>query len=188
MTQPTLQRGDAVHAAIAACFLLIYGFYLAPSGIADSALYNTSVDVARWAARIGGFAFVVVAAATAAGIEAIRRIERAVAFAAGAIYTPIGAYWIVVDRDLTAFVVFAFGLSCLFQGRRGAPNASTEEEQVAPPALRPLPESAPPHPPPAPPPRDEPALPAAPPSDGYLAELGRRERDRRAHDAESKPS
>ncbi len=162
-------------ALIPGLLMTAYGWMTSPV-LFGSALHEASTHAFFFILRFGGpvliFASVICYLGQPAGIW----IDAIASLICGAVLLLIGAYWIVVDRDLNDFLITIFALMLLGSGRRQLPGlmqARYRGMPDEPPPPEPRPRVEPPASPSIP---DEP-----PPPGGYLAALGRAAKER--HDA-----
>ncbi|MFO0972478.1 MAG: hypothetical protein U1A27_03430 [Phycisphaerae bacterium] len=150
--------------------------------------YNLSVQAINFALRFGGPALILVAGLQMFGAPRAALIEGAVGALFGGIMAAVGLYWVVVSLDINAIILLVFGsyllrhgivlLRAEWPGAGAEPDTGEEEIEVAPPVDRP---------PPAPRASSQPAPEEPPPADGYLAQLGRAKRERRATERQDGP-
>ena len=109
-------RGEgAVSAAIGAALMLFVGFGLDLKGLADSRLYNVSVDGFTWTMKVGGILMGMVAVLLWAGWRPALLADAILTMAIGAIMIFAGAVWLS-QSDMEGFLLLVFGAVFLRSG------------------------------------------------------------------------
>jgi hypothetical protein len=175
-------RSNALFAGIAAALMLWYGFANAPTptGLSESAVYDASVYAVRIGMQIGGIGLLAAAAFCTVGLRAGLVLDALVSAVFGAVFLLIGLYWMLVDRTVTDLILAVFGGVLLSSAvRQWGLWSSTASWSRAPKVSG---QSRVEEPPPETLPRFPKRADAHEPPEGYLAALGRAERNSTARE------
>jgi len=166
-------RGNAGVAVVPGALMTLYGWWTEFLLAGDGSFHDLTMSIVQIVLRYGGPALLLAAGLCAIGRREGLWVDLGASALCGGLLLLIGAYWIVVSRELNAFLYSIFGAVMLGSTRhtwrllgtmREAPEARVEERVVEAPVVA----------------RDLPTIPEGPPpADGYLAALGRAAKDRR---------
>jgi hypothetical protein len=107
----------AFTAAIGAALMLFVGFGLNLKGVADSRLYNLSVDGFTWTMKVGGILMGAVAVLLWVGWASALLVDAVLTITVGAIMIAAGGVWLS-QSDMEGFLLLIFGALFLHSGRR----------------------------------------------------------------------
>lgn len=177
-------RRNAVFTLLAGLVLLLFGFWQQPVyGGDDETFYNGTVDAFFWMLRIGGFAFVVVAAVSFAGLRTGLMLDAVASAVCGIVMLLCGLYWTVKTEINLQDVLFIFfgvlfiraaRISWKAFGESGGPAETGVPAEVGAGSGQAATSAEPPHPASVHP-ESLPREGEAPPPEGYLAALSNEE-------------